>query len=234
MSNVNDVPASLTKTLANSDLREVTTSIAESIIDSTMNDGILKEVPILGTLVGLSKTVGKIKEALFIKKVVYFINEVKDVPPEQREKIVREIDMSEKYRLKLGEKLMYILDKADDHEKSQLIGRLFKSFLLEEIDYDTFLRCSVVIDRSIMEDLYYFIDADWEQLSIEEAGDYINWRLFEIEPMRIEISQNYKPSGYDDEVPQYAIKGADMNAKITFVGKTLRRVLKTKGSCCGI
>jgi len=228
MSNINDVPASLTETLVKSDLREVSTDIAESLIDSTMNDGILKEIPILGTLVGISKTAGKVREALFLKKVVHFINEVKGVPPEQREKIIRKIDTSEKYRLKLGEKLMYILDKADDHEKSRLIGRLFKSFLLEEIDYDSFLRSSVVIDRSIPEDLYYFIDADWEQLSIEEAGDYINWGLFEIEPMRIEISQNHEPSRYDDEGPRFAIKGGELNAKITFVGKTLRRVLKAK------
>ena len=218
---------SLTETLKESNLTEVGVDIAETLLDSTLQDGILKDVPILGSIIGVGKTAAKVKDVLFLKKVLSFINEVKDIPAKEREKIISEIDSSEKFRLKIGEKLLYILDKSDDHEKTQLVGKLFKAFLKQEIDYDAFLRGSAVIDKSIIEDLNWFIKHDWEKLTIEEAGEYIYWGLFEIEPLKIKV----KEAGYDhisqwEQKTNYSIEGGDLTATITWVGKKLRQYLR--------
>lgn len=219
--------ASLTKTLKESDLKDVGVDLAEDLIDSTIQDGVLKDIPILGSLVGLGKTAARVKDVLFLKKVLYFINEVKDIPFTEREKVISEIDNSEKYRLKIGEKLLYILDKADDHEKTLLVGKLFRAFLKQEVNYDTFLRGSVIIDKAIIEDLNWFIENDWEKLSIEEAAEFINWGLFELEPLNIKVKEaGYEHASQWEQKANFAIEGGQLSATITSVGRKLRQHLK--------
>ncbi|MDO8316598.1 MAG: hypothetical protein Q7T12_03650 [Flavobacterium sp.] len=227
MKNTPKYSVSLTETLKESDLKDVGVDIAETIIDSALQDGILKDIPFLGSLIGIGKTASKVKDVLFLKKVLYFINEIKNIPPEEREKVISEIDNSEKYRLKIGEKLLYILDKADDHEKTLLVGKLFSAFLKQEIDYDIFLRGSSIIDKSIIEDLNWFIDHDWEILSIEEAGEFINWGLFELDPLNIKVKDDgYSHNSQWEEKPNYSIEGGRLTASISFVGKKIRQYLK--------
>ena len=226
MENTPNYSASLTETLKESDLKDVGVDIAETILDSTLQDGILKDIPILGSLVGLGKTTSKVRDVLFLKKVLSFINEVKDIPPKQREKVISDIDNSEKYRLKIGEKLLYILDKADDHEKTLLVGRFFKAFLKEEIDYDTFVRGSSIIDKSITEDLNWFLENDHEKLSIEEVGEFLGLGLFEIEPLNLKV----KEAGYNhskwEQTMDYSIEGGELSTRVSWIGEKLRQHLK--------
>jgi hypothetical protein len=52
-------------TLKDSNLHNVSISLAEVLADSLMEDGIAKQIPIIGTVVGLGKTAIGIKESLF-------------------------------------------------------------------------------------------------------------------------------------------------------------------------
>ncbi|MBS4068028.1 MAG: hypothetical protein KGZ62_05470 [Sulfurimonas sp.] len=74
----------LEKTLKDSDLQEVTTGLAEVFIDNLIKDGIVKDIPIIGTVVGFGKVIYGIREQLFLKKIIYFISEVKDIPADKR------------------------------------------------------------------------------------------------------------------------------------------------------
>lgn len=227
MENTPNYSASLAETLKKSDLKDVGVDIAEAILDSTLKDGILKDIPILGSIISVGKTSSKIRDILFLKKLLYFIKEVKDIAPKDREKVISEIDNSDKYRLKIGEKLLYLLDKADDHEKTLLIGKFFRAFLLQEIDYDIFLRGCAVIDKSIIQDLNWFLKNDWEKLRIEEAGEYINWGLFELEPLNIKV----KESGFEhnpiwEQKTLYSVEGGQLSAIITVIGVKLRQHLR--------
>lgn len=227
MENTPKYSASLSKTLKESNLTDVSVDIAETILDSTLKDGILRDIPILGSLVGFRKTIVKVQDVLFLKKIIYFINEVKDISPNEREEIISKIDNSAEYRVKIGEKLLYILDKADDHEKTQLIGKLFRALLTQNISYDDFLKGSSVIDRSFITDLNWFLKHDWEKLSIEEAGEYINWGLFEIAPLTIKLKEKrHEPYDEWEQKTNFKLEGADLSVTITDVAKILRKYLK--------
>lgn len=133
MSELTTLSNSLEQTLKDSDLQNVTISLAEVFTDSLLEDGTAKDIPIIGTVIGLGKTAIGIKESLFLKKVIYFISELKNVSAAKRHSMIEKIDASGKFRTKVGEKLLYIIDKCEDHEKSQIIARLFSAFLLENI-----------------------------------------------------------------------------------------------------
>lgn len=224
MEEPNEFSKSLKKTLTDSDFQDLNVSVADTIMDAAINDGLIKEIPIIGIIVGISRTTLNIKERLFVKKLVYFLTEIKDIPKERRNKMISEINNSEQYGVKVGEKLLYIIDKCDDHVKAKLIAKIFATYLNEKISYIDFIKASTVIDRAMISDLMWFIEGDWHELSIEESGDVINYGLFEITP----ISLSIKRSEHMDFDYNFKIEGAVIKTQITDIGRKIREILKEK------
>ena len=108
---------SLGETLKESDLTKVSAGILESIIDEgLLEDGILKEIPILGSIIGLGKTVSSVKDYLFAKKIVGFLSGVANISQEKRNEIISKIDSDPNYKQTVGSKfcLLYTSDAADE------------------------------------------------------------------------------------------------------------------------
>ena len=238
MSELNKLSDSLEHTLKDSDLQNVTISLAEVFADSLMENGIAKDIPIIGTVIGLGKTAIGIKESLFLKKVIYFISELKNIRASKRHEMIEKIDQSGKFRIKIGEKLLYIIDKCDDYEKSQVIARLFSAFLLGTINYDEFLRAAYIIDQLMIDDLKWFIENGWENeehwkysdhwnyehgyLKIDEVGNIATSGLFEI------VSPEIMVRDQDDwkQSDKYIVEGSELSVRITDIGKKIKEILK--------
>lgn len=238
MSELNKLSDSLEHTLKNSDLQNVTISLAEVFTDSLMENGIAKDIPIIGTVIGLGKTAVGVKESLFLKKVIYFISELSNIEASKRHEMIEKIDRSGKFRIKVGEKLLYIIDKCDDHEKSQVIARLFSAFLLGTINYDEFLRAAVIIDQLMIDDLKWFIESGWENeddwdysdhwnyehgyLKIDEVGNIATSGLFEIVSPEIRVEDQWDHKAGD----KYIVEGSELSVRITDIGNKIKEILK--------
>ncbi|MBU1044547.1 MAG: hypothetical protein KJ915_09170 [Candidatus Omnitrophica bacterium] len=178
MSELNTLISAFEHTLKDSNLQNITIDLAEVFTDTLMEESIAREIPIIGTVVGLGKTALGIKEFLFLKKIIYFISELKNISATKRYEMIDKIDNSGKFRTKVGEKLLYIIDKCDDHEKSQFIARMFAAFLCQKISYEDFLRSASIIDRTLLEDLIWVIGHD--DFMYEELGDLVNSGMFNV------------------------------------------------------
>ena len=99
MANKSDVTTVFEDTILNSDLSSVMANISESIIDS------MTDLPI----VSLIRTTGDIRDYLFLKKILSFLNGIKDIKSSTRKRMIAKIEKSEDYRHKVGEKLLYII-----------------------------------------------------------------------------------------------------------------------------
>ncbi len=241
MSELNTLSNSLEHTLKDSDLQNVTISLAEVFADSLMEEGIAKDIPIIGTVIGLGKTTMGIKESLFLKKIIYFISELKNISATKRHEMIDKIDKSGKFRTKVGEKLLYIIDKCDDHEKSQIIARLFSAFLFETIDYDEFLRASHIVNNVMNDDLKWFIESGWEDeddwkyndhpnyedgyLKIDEVGNIATSGLVEIVSPEVMVrdQDDWKKDRMSDK---YIVEGSELSVRITDIGVKIREILK--------
>ena len=237
MSELKTLSNSLEQTLKDSDLHNVTISLAEVFADNLMEDGIAKDIPIIGTVIGLGKTTLGIKESLFLKKVIYFISELKNISATKRYEMIDKIDKSGKFRTKVGEKLLYIIDKCDDHEKSQIIARLFSAFLMGTISYDEFLRAAHIVDHLMIDDLKWFIENGWENedswkysdhpnyehgyLNIDEVGNIATSGLVEI------VSPEIMVRDQDDwkRDDKYIVEGSELSVRITDIGKKIQEIL---------
>ena len=61
-------------------------SLAEVGLDSIMEDGLFKDVPILSTVVSLYKIGDNIKDRYNIKKLIAFLNEINNEIPNEKER----------------------------------------------------------------------------------------------------------------------------------------------------
>ncbi|MFA8434267.1 MAG: hypothetical protein ACEPOZ_07100 [Marinifilaceae bacterium] len=67
MEGMNTIDNSLTETIINFDLQNISANLAEIILDSMLDNGVLKDLPIVSSIVGLSKTALNIKDSIFLK-----------------------------------------------------------------------------------------------------------------------------------------------------------------------
>ena len=218
------------------EIQKITTDIVESIIDSKLSESVFKEIPFLSIIFGTYNAVTSIQDKLFIKKLLTFLYELKSVSQEQRISQIIKIEDDLKYKTKVGEKLLFIISKCDDLDKSSMIGSLFKCYLEGKITYDDFLACVSCIERTPLPELINFIHGDWDELNTEGGGsELVSYGLMEIRVTqpKLKISHDspfdnqdkYAPS--DEEVLESKIKISGFNAfcYVTQNGATLRRYL---------
>lgn len=163
MNKVEKVSNSFTDTLKDSDLH----ALGEFTLDSLLEEGVLKEVPVIGTISGFTRTALNIQDRLFQKKLIHFLTELSNTDPKKRNRLITKIERDENYEIKVGEKLLYIIDKCDDHKSSKYIAKLFRAFLKEEISYSEFLKGATVIQNIFIEDLKYFLEKKREYFEKE-------------------------------------------------------------------
>lgn len=144
---------SLENSIISDELTSITSDLLEVGLDSFLKDGVLKEIPIVGNLVGLTMIGIGIRDRIFMKKILNFLYELKDIPVKKREEFVSKINSEQEYSGKVGETILVIIDKLDDIKKAELIGKLFCYAVNEKIDYDTFHRLSIIIERCFLKDL---------------------------------------------------------------------------------
>lgn len=233
MGEIKKLANSFERTLKDSNLQSVSIEILEVLSDSVMNEGLLKDIPIIGTIVGVSKASLNIKDSLFLKKIVHFITELKNVDLNTRNKIISEIDNSRKFKIKVGEKLLYIIDKCEDHINSQTTAKLFTAFLKEKISYSEFLRSTSIIQKIHLEDLEYFLSDKVELEKEIEVQQYEG--ISEIEFNLINVGLLITETGIlnirdqDDWKmdEKYIVEGGNITISPTKIGYLIKEILKT-------
>lgn len=173
MEKLENIDKSLTQTIISSDLQGVSTDLMESILDSTLNEGLLRDIPVLGSIVGLGKSAITIRDRIFLKKILSFLSGIGHVSDDERRKMIEKIDNNKNTKIKVGEKLIYLLDKCDDHISAEYISQFFCAYLKGKISYQDFLRGGTIIQNIFLDDLRYFLDNELSHfkrtVSSEEA-----------------------------------------------------------------
>jgi len=143
----------LVNEITSDNLKDILIEGAEITLDNFLEEGIIKEIPFFGTLYKGFKAAIGIRETIFAKKVFSFLNQIKEIPLEERKVFIEKLESKKEFRQKVGEKLIFLIERLDDLEKPEIIGRLFKATIKEKITYDEFLRLSLIVDKAFMPDL---------------------------------------------------------------------------------
>ena len=172
MNNTNEenrIEGKLIQSLEVKELGELATEYAELGIDSILDDSVIKDIPILRTLVGIARIGLNIRDRIYVKKIINFLSKVGQTSQEQREEFVKKYCEDIKH---FEDAILLILEQADRFEKTTLIGKIFKACILGEIKYEDALKLSEMVNKTLWGDLQKIIKDEKIDLS-EKNGTLI-------------------------------------------------------------
>jgi len=145
---------SFTKSLI-MDNEDILSEYAELGIDLLIDSNILKEIPIVNTIVGGAKVVKAIRDRNAIKNLIQFINEINigNVNKQKLHDYQKElISNPKKAEIELG-RVLLILDSNIDNEKNIMVGKLFKAYINGDLNWDDFCELTEVVRRLFVQDI---------------------------------------------------------------------------------
>lgn len=211
-----DLAQSMEQTMEIGNLSMIT-DVGEAIMDSALDDGILKDIPILGSIVGAGKCIKNISDVLFTNKLIAFLTGLKDADAEERKAAILKWEDDAKYRMRVGEALLNMINRCDDTQKAQWLSKLFYELVLKQQKSELFMRSEKVLSAMSVMDVMSFLDlpqSTYENLSLEKGEPYANSGLYRINA----------PNGYV-AVEVLRIKNTTM--RITEVGKYIYMILNS-------
>ena len=230
-------------------IRELGTEISEVIIDNAiimpalnqinfnntsreMVSGLLKALPIIKML-AISNNV---RDMIFISKLKSFLQPLNDISKSKIKKEITKIDKSKKYRKKVGENLINLIDRSFDEENAENVAILFRAFLDGKISYDEYVIASTIACKISSRDIKRFC-VDFMLIQDAEVSYDLLWTGlidFAFDPIE-GVDVDYERGGtyrdpktgrkYDiDEGYRAEVKGGKMNIIPTETGKIFYRV----------
>jgi hypothetical protein len=125
MSERDTLGSSLVATLRSDEVVSIASDAAELGIDAALAEGLLRDVPVVSTLVSLAKVGLTVRDRLFVRKLLKFLCELKAIPSEERQRMVEKLEADPGYGRNAGEHLIEILDRLDAHRKPEMTARVF-------------------------------------------------------------------------------------------------------------
>ena len=143
---------SFKNTISLDSLGEMAKETAEVTLDSLLSEGVLKEFPIIGSLIGVWKTGIAIRDYRFINKLLSFLAESSKLSFEKRLQIIERLE-EEGYQSEAGEKILAILDQLETKSKAIILGKSLVLFGNKEISKEEFWRVAYIIEKLPMSDV---------------------------------------------------------------------------------
>lgn len=128
--------------------------ITELSIDALLEDGTLKDIPVVGWVFSLAKMGFSVSDRIYCKKILCFLDGLEDVNQADRHTFIRELEDEDEQR-KSGERLLMMLNKYDDFKKATYLGKLYSMKLKKKITKQDFDRLAFILGDLFLDDLQY-------------------------------------------------------------------------------
>lgn len=158
--------------------------VAEVMIDTALEDGVLKDLPIIGAIVGVGKCFRNVVDILFTKKLLAFLWGIKDVDTKTRKEAIVKWESDERYRTRVGETLLNMINRCDDTQKALWLSKLFYNLILKHGYTDVFLRAEKTLSILSVADVYSFLALPankYQTLTLGEAEWFSHTGLYMME-----------------------------------------------------
>lgn len=142
------------KSLFNSS-KDVISDYLEIGIDSLMNEGILKEIPIVNTIVGVLKIGKNVHDRNLLKQTLTFINEFNNnkISHDKLKQYKITIENNPKRCEEELGRILLLLNNFIDKEKSIMLAKIFKVYIEKIINWNEFCEYSEIINRLFIQDI---------------------------------------------------------------------------------
>lgn len=136
------------------DVASIVGEYAELGLDALVEEGLLKDIPIVSTAVAVYRIGKSIREKHHISKLISFLNEINKgiADEEKREQYREKFNSNEKFRNQELEYILILVDRYISFDKPQMLAKLYLAYLDGEIIWEEFTMYAEVIDRFLLLD----------------------------------------------------------------------------------
>lgn len=132
------------------DLKEITIDLVEKVLDNNIGDAIVKEIPILKSLIAARNIYSSYTDRIFLKKAMHVLLELGNTNWIERVELTIDLDDENSSG---AEKILMAIDNLETLEKCKVFGRLCKLKAAGQIDLDEFKRLTKLIQDAYLDDL---------------------------------------------------------------------------------
>jgi len=132
------------------DLKSISIDLVERVLDNDITNEIIKEIPILKSLIAVRNIYSSYTDRIFIKKAMNVLLELSDTNWKERIELTTDLDDENSSG---SEKILMAIDNLETLEKCKVFGRLCKLKALGQIDLYEFKRLTKLIQDAYIDDL---------------------------------------------------------------------------------
>lgn len=199
-----------------------TVDIFEAIIDQTLDDSLLNDIPIIGTAVKLAYIGKSIKDILFLEKVKRFLFSLPKLSESKKKDFYSKMNENQEFKKKVGEVLLLTIERLDNLDKASTLAKVFGYFVQGKITFNQFHRLSSAIDNAFIGDIIQLV-----RLPVETYGHNRNYMSELVRTGLTEYvpSANERDPGIFEGPRKIDVK---MDLKISDLGKLFEMIMKDK------
>ena len=147
------LPTSLSESISDESC-SILAEIGEISIDAVLNDGLLKDIPIVSTTISLFKIGSSIRERHHLTKLIAFIQQMNEgiMNEDQRKKYQEALKDDCQKRNKEIAYLLIIIDRYLHIDQSRYLAKIFSAYLDEKIKWQKVVEYSEIINRLLPSD----------------------------------------------------------------------------------
>jgi hypothetical protein len=164
----------------NENIADLATDILEVGLDIFIDNEILKEIPILGSVVKTIYITNSVSDKILLRKLSLFLTQFEKRSGKQKSELLKKLSEKDDKR-KIGESLMLLINRFDDLDKPVLLADLLHSYLNGLISNNDFLRIGKSINLAYIDDLKSFLIAPIDNQNIQVMQNLLVSGLSEID-----------------------------------------------------
>lgn len=214
----------------NESFQDLFADLTEVGLDTLQENEIIKEIPILGSVVNIARGVNSYRERVFLNKIKIFVEKIGTTTEEQRKRLVDESQKSEQSKSRLGDAVFTTIEQSDSVFKIELMAVAFEAFLKKEFDEYYLRSLSHIIKNTFSDDLRYIIETKASAIDYYAfVGTGLVDSYSQPTKSQIEEENHYKDLEGLDRLSEYEPEAVRINYKLSKVAEHLRRTWSKYG-----
>lgn len=125
-------------------IKDLSVDFTEAGIDALIQNDIVKEIPVVKTLLAVPKVIKSISSYLFLQKIIRFLYQLNTTTLKERQVFLTSLETSK--REEIISNLILVLDKHDHLQKSELQGKLFVAYIKGLINYSDYMALTYALN----------------------------------------------------------------------------------------
>ncbi|KOR90358.1 hypothetical protein [Paenibacillus solani] len=159
---------------------DLTVDYSEIAFDSLLSDDLIREIPIVKSIVALGRFGISIKQLHFTKKVLCFLKEFHSRSSTNNiVKFKNKLNTDQKFKDKVTERIILIIDRLRTEQRAILLTKLLMGYIHEEYNWETFcyfsecLDSMQLIDIAVLDNLLTKESVEIENIAVSTFDKYM-------------------------------------------------------------